>query len=110
MINQAHQYRKWSREDNKLTLHGHFRSSLTQKRQRKIMVEIWEEFAGFNTTIPQQIHNVPNDDLENTNDTNQGGDLLFVNKPWTVPRRTERILLGDKICSSLIKTSSSIAT
>ena len=35
---------------------------------------------------PQQLqaHNVPNDDEENTNNTNKGGDLLFANKPWTV--------------------------
>ena len=39
---------------------------------------------------------MPTDDVENINGTNQGGDLLFVNKLMTVLRRTERILQGNE--------------
>ena len=35
-----------------------------------------------------QTHNVPTNDMENTNDTNLGGDLQFAKKPRTVPRET----------------------
>ena len=47
---------------------------------------------------PQQLqtHNLPTDDVETTNGTNQGGDLLFVNKLQTFPRRTKRVLKGNK--------------
>ena len=45
--------------------------------------------------LPQD-HNVPADDGENTKDTNKGGDLLFANKPRTVPQGIERMLLGDQ--------------
>ena len=38
-----------------------------------------------------QTHNVPTDDVENTDGTNYSGDLLFGNKPKTVPRITERM-------------------
>ena len=46
---------------------------------------------------PQQLqtHNVPINDVENTNGTNKGGDLLFANKLRTVPRETERTLQGN---------------
>ena len=43
-----------------------------------------------------QTHNVPTTDVENTNDTDQRGDLLFTNKPRTVLRRTERMPQGNK--------------
>ena len=37
--------------------------------------------------LPEQLEtqNVPTDDVENTNGTNQGGDLLFTYKPMAVP-------------------------
>ena len=40
---------------------------------------------------PQPLHtyNLPTYDEENDNSTNQGGDLLLVNKPRIVPRGTE---------------------
>ena len=34
--------------------------------------------------------------MENTNDTHQGGDSLFAYNALTVPRRTERVLRGNK--------------
>ena len=42
---------------------------------------------------PQQLqtHNVPTDDVENTNGTNYEGDLQFANKLRTVPRRIGRM-------------------
>ena len=49
-----------------------------------------------NFTKQLQTHNVLRDDVENCNGTNQGGDSLFVNKPWTVPWRIERIAQGIK--------------
>ena len=36
-------------------------------------------------------HNVPTDEVENTNGTNLGGDIRFSNKPWTFFQRTERL-------------------
>ena len=41
-------------------------------------------------------YNVLNDDVENTNDTNKGGDLLFTNKPRTLPQGTERMPHKDQ--------------
>ena len=38
-----------------------------------------------------QTHNVPTYDMENTNGTNKGRDLLLANKPWIVPQGTERM-------------------
>ena len=43
-----------------------------------------------------QTHNLPTHDVENTNSTNYGGDLLFVNKPRTVSRLTERMPQGKQ--------------
>ena len=43
-----------------------------------------------------QTHNVPTDDVENTNDTTKGRDLLLVNKLQIVPRGTERMLQVDQ--------------
>ena len=53
-----------------------------------------------------QAHNVPTDDVENTN-TNQG-DVLFTYKPRTVPRVTERMLQEkeQEIYYTLINKSS----
>ena len=34
---------------------------------------------------------MPTYDVENTNDTNKGRDLLHTNYPWIVPRGTERM-------------------
>ena len=53
---------------------------------------------GKNTRIPQrnlktnhpkklQTNNMPTNNVENTNDTNLGGDLLLVNKPRNVTRK-----------------------
>ena len=39
-----------------------------------------------------QIHNLPTDDVENINSTNKGRNLLLPNKPWIIPRGTERML------------------
>ena len=39
-----------------------------------------------------QTHNVPNYDVENTNGTNKERDLPLANKPWIVPRVTQRML------------------
>ena len=44
----------------------------------------------------QQIHNVPARDVENTNGSNKGGDLLLVNKPRTLHRGTERMPQVDQ--------------
>ena len=41
-------------------------------------------------------HKLPIDDVKNTNGTNQGGDLIFANKPRTIPRRTERMPQGNQ--------------
>ena len=49
--NQRHQHRKWCREDNKLVLHCYFRTNPTQKGFRKRIIEIWEEYTRFHTTI-----------------------------------------------------------
>ena len=43
--NQRHHRRKWTREDNKLALHCYFRSNSMQKKYRKRMIDIWEEFG-----------------------------------------------------------------
>ena len=39
---------------------------------------------------------IRHDCVEYTNGTNQGGDLPFANKLWTVPQRTEKILQGTR--------------
>ena len=49
--NQIHQRRKWTRENNKTTLHCHFRCNRTQRGHRKRMKEIWKEYARFNIKI-----------------------------------------------------------
>ena len=38
-----------------------------------------------------QTHVMPTDDVEYTNVSNMGGDLLFPNKLWVVPRGIERM-------------------
>ena len=43
-----------------------------------------------------QTENMPTDDNGNTNGTNNGGYLRFVNKPQTVLRRSERLPLENK--------------
>ena len=47
---------------------------------------------------PNQLytHNVPTDDMENTNGTNYGEDLLLIEKPQNLPQRTERMLQGNQ--------------
>ena len=40
----------WTREDNQLALHCYFRSNPSQRRYRKRMIDIWQEFASFPTT------------------------------------------------------------
>ena len=40
-----------------------------------------------------QTNNVPTDEVESTNGTNKGGDLLLANKPQTAPWGTERMPL-----------------
>ena len=62
-------------------------------------------------TTPKQLqtHNVPTYDVENTNSTNKGGDLLLVNKPWTLPQGTKDTASGPGVQESyctLINTSS----
>ena len=49
-----------------------------------------------NCTQQLLTHNGPTDYMKNTNGANQGGDLLFANKPRTVSRGAERILQGNK--------------
>ena len=39
---------------------------------------------------------MPTDYMENTNDTNKGGDLLHVINPWTIPRGKKRIPQGNQ--------------
>ena len=39
----------WAREDNQLALHCYFRSNPSQRGYRKRMIEIWQEFASFQT-------------------------------------------------------------
>ena len=39
-----------------------------------------------------QTDNLPTNDVENTNSTNKGKDLILANKPQIVPWRTERML------------------
>ena len=39
---------------------------------------------------------MPTDFVENTNGTNQGGNLRFANKPQTVPKGKERMPEGDQ--------------
>ena len=39
-----------------------------------------------------QTNNLPTNEVENTNSTNKGKDLLLTNKPRIVPWRTERVL------------------
>ena len=43
---------------------------------------------------PKQLHshNMPTDDVENTNGTDKGKDLCLANKPQIVPRGTEKML------------------
>ena len=41
---------------------------------------------------PLQTNNVPTYDVENTNCTNKGRDLLFANTPWIVPSGTEMMV------------------
>ena len=43
-----------------------------------------------------QTYNGPTADVENTNGTNVGGDLLFSKKPRIVPRRKERMPQANK--------------
>ena len=47
---------------------------------------------------PQQLltHIVPTEDVENTNDTNQWGDLWFTNQPQTAPRGMKRMSQEDQ--------------
>ena len=52
-IDQSHQRpqrRKWSREDNKVTLYCYFRSNPRKRGLGKRMIEIRKEFARFKTT------------------------------------------------------------
>ena len=39
-----------------------------------------------------QAHNLPTNDVENINSINKRRDLQLANKPWFVPKRTERML------------------
>ena len=39
----------WTKEDNHLTLHCYFRSNPSQRGNRKRMIEIWQEYASFQT-------------------------------------------------------------
>ena len=43
---------------------------------------------------PKQLrtHNVPTYDVKNTHGANKGRDLRLADKPWIIPRGTERIL------------------
>ena len=41
----------------------------------------------MNCSKQLQTHNLPTNDVENTNGTNKGKDLLLANKPWIVPRQ-----------------------
>ena len=43
-----------------------------------------------------QTHNMPTNDVENTDSRNSGRYILLVNKPHTLPRGTERMLPGNK--------------
>ena len=40
----------WTREDNQLALQCYFRSNPSQRGYRKRMIEIWQEYAKFQTT------------------------------------------------------------
>ena len=40
----------WTREDNQLALQCYFRSNLSQRGYGKRMIEIWQEYAKFQTT------------------------------------------------------------
>ena len=49
-----------------------------------------------NYTQQLQMHNVPTDDVENTNGINKGWDFQLINKLQTVTRETERMPKGDQ--------------
>ena len=56
--NQRHLNRKWTREDNKHTLHSYFRNNQKQKENRKRMIEVLEEYATFEKTRRRLIDQV----------------------------------------------------
>ena len=50
--------RKWTREDNKFTLHCYFRNSPAQRGYRRRMIEICEECTRFQTTSQRLVDQV----------------------------------------------------
>ena len=56
--NQIPKGKKWTREDNKLSIHCYFRSNRTQRGYRKRMIEIWLEFSSFRTTSKRKADRV----------------------------------------------------
>ena len=94
--NQRRKHKTWTREDNKLVLHGYFRSNLIQRKYRKRMIEIWQECASFQTTsqrITDQVRTIIkkgwSSDLEileihqkisNEQDSNTISDTPSINK------------------------------
>ncbi len=49
-----------------------------------------------NCSKQQLTHNAPAFDVENTNSTNKGEDLLYVDRPPNLPRGTETMLQVDQ--------------
>ena len=61
--NQRSQWRKLTREGNKIALYCYFRSNLTERGYRKRMRDIWTEFARFKTTnrrLADQVRKIQN--------------------------------------------------
>ena len=48
--NQRCKQKTWTKQDNQLAIHCYFRSNPTQRGYRKIMIEIWQKCAHFQTT------------------------------------------------------------
>ena len=59
--NQRRKHKTWTREDNRLALHGYFRSNLTERGYKERMIDIWQECASFQTTsqrLPDQVRTI----------------------------------------------------
>ena len=84
-------------------IHLHSRQTSTRNEQRLTRhASIWLDDQRKDYINPKgpkqrncskqlQTHNLLTNDVENTNSTNKGKDLLLANKPRTVPWRTERM-------------------
>ena len=83
-------------------IHLHSRNTSTRKEQmptRRASTWVDDKRKGYinlkgpnqkNCSKQLQTHNLPTNDVENTNSTNKGKDLLFAKKPWIVSWRTGR--------------------